>query len=217
MVESRKVKSIISIALGFWFGQSIALVPRSNAQSAITLNTLQSATYNIPNYGKVTLNNGNFQGNTGKITAVTLSQDALIGNFTGDNYEDGVAVLRVTFDPSTGLRSKYYLALVADSNGTPSNVDTVFLGEGVNIDRVATQNGTVTVTMGVYYPGDPPCCPQGISTRQYTVNPAESRLVLTSVQDRLENTVTERNFPVPRILNDNLPYQPPADEIQVNF
>lgn len=197
---------------------SIAIMPRSIAQSApVTLDNLQNATYSLPNYGKVTLTNGNFQSDSGRITAVTASEDALLGNFDNEASIDGVVVLKVDFDPATGLRSKYYLALVTNNNGTPNNVNTVFLGEGIRVDRLTTKDGTVTVTMAKYYPGDPPCCPGGITTARYTIDPVQAKLVLANIEDRYLNEVNVRQFPVPAVLDDNLPYQPPADEIQVNF
>jgi hypothetical protein len=213
------LKSLPILCGGFLFLHSMAIVPRSIAQGIpITLDNLQNTTYNIPNYGQVTVSNGQFQGSAGKMTSVTVSDDALLGNFDRDPSPDGVAVLKVTFDPSTGLRSKYYLALVTNSNGTPSNVNTVFLGEGVNIDRVSTQNGTVTVTMPRYNPGDPSCCPSGIIIKQYAIDPGTPRLILTRTEEQQPNGVTVRDVPAPTLgLDSNLPYQPPVDEIQVSF
>jgi hypothetical protein len=209
---------LLTLGIGSLWLASGTLPRGSLAQGApITPDSLQNLTYNIPNYGRVTLNNGNFQGNAGRMSAVVLSKDALIGNFNTNSNPDGVVVLKVTFDPSTGMRPKYYLALVTNDNGTPNNVNTVFIGEGIAVDRVVTQDGTVTVTMGKFYPGDAPCCPMGITTARYTIDPTRSRLILTSIQDQYQDTVSERDFPVPPVLDDNLPFQPPADEIQVNF
>jgi hypothetical protein len=214
MIYSAFIKRIFFSIGGLMLTAPLTAIAQN---AAVTIDNIQNATYLIPNYGKVTLNNGNFQGNAGKMIGVVASDDALLGNFNKDNTTDGVAVLKVTFDPSTALRPKYYLALVTNNNGSIQNLNTVFLGEGVKPDRVTTENGTVTVTMGKYYPGDAPCCPMGTSTAVYTIDPVQSRLLLTSIQDRLDTEVTERGFPVPAILNDNLPYQPPADEIQVRF
>jgi hypothetical protein len=58
-----------------------------------------------------------------------------------------------------GSGTFYYLAAVVDQNGTPVNVDTVLLGDRVNIQSVAIKSGLITVNMVSSGPNDPMCCP----------------------------------------------------------
>jgi hypothetical protein len=216
MIKTVFSKQFILFGICFLFADSIAVTSRSAAQPVpIDLPSLQNTTYLVPNYGQVILTNGKFQSTGEKIIAVQLSQDALIGNFDKDQYADGIAVLKVT---SPNQRPKYYLALVVNHDGTPINTDTVFLGEGVIVDKVATQNGTITANMRKYFPGDPPCCPSGLVTQQYSINPIDARLVITNDNLTQPSGVDVQNVPAPPIgIGGNIPYQPPTGEIRVRF
>ncbi len=146
-----------------------AAPPAASTGGGVTQESMANATYNVegPASGTATLVNGEYRepaapGSASEIV-VTLSPLSILGDLNGDGITDGAAILTVDMG---GSGTFYYLAAVVDQNGVPVNVDTVLLGDRVQIQSVAIKDGVITVDMLTAGPNDPLCCP----TQEVTVS-----------------------------------------------
>jgi basic membrane protein A len=136
--------------------------PPAASTGGVTEESMANATYNVegPASGTATLVNGVYSepaapGSASEIV-VTLSPLSILGDLNGDGVTDGAAILMVDMG---GSGTFYHLAAVVDQNGTPVNVDTVLLGDRVNIQSVAIKSSLITINMVTSGPNDPMCCP----------------------------------------------------------
>jgi hypothetical protein len=203
----------------FLLGISLLLnnsLPLLAQSSPLTADSLRNIVYNIPNRGSVIVSDGIFQSNEGQILGVQVSREALMGDYNNDQRTDGIAVLRVITRDQQQL---HYLALVIDNNGTATNTDTVLLADRVVVDNLSAKDGLVTVNMRRFLPRDPSCCPSGVITQQFSINPSINQLTLLSTNESQPTTPNVQVVPSSplRINNSNLPFQPPAGAIQIRF
>ncbi len=89
---------------------------------------------------------------------------AALGDLNGDGISDAAVVL--SWDGG-GSGTFYYLAAVVDEGGTPVNVSTTYLGDGLGIRSVEISSGTITIDMLVRGLFDPMCCPSKRSRKEY--------------------------------------------------
>jgi hypothetical protein len=140
----------------------------------------------------------------------------LMGDYNNDQRTDGIVVLRVI---TRNQQQLHYLALVIDNNGTATNTDTVLLADRVIVDNLSAKDGMITVNMRRFLPRDPSCCPSGVITQQFAINPSINQLTLLSTNESQPTTPNVQVIPGSplRINNNNLPFQPPAGAIQIRF
>jgi hypothetical protein len=203
----------------FLLGISLLLnnsLPLLAQSSPLTADSLRNIVYNVPSRGSVIVSDGIFQSNEGPILGVQVSREALMGDYNNDQITDGIAVLRVITRDQQQL---HYLALVIDSNGTATNTDTVLLADRVIVDNLSAKDGLITVNMRRFLPRDPSCCPSGVITQQFSINPNINQLTLLSTNETQPTTPNVQVVPSSplRINNSNLPFQPPAGAIQIRF
>jgi len=140
------------------------------------LRSLQGQTYNIPDYGSVTLTNGSFE-NTEKRFSVKLVNRQGWVHF-GDLNEDGKTdVVFPLFVNSGGSGQFVYLTTVLDVSGTPKVLPSVLLGDRVKLNRIDILNQQVRVDMVTQGPQDPLCCPTLPVKWSYQLDAAEGAIV----------------------------------------
>lgn len=213
MIKLAVLPQSILLGISLLLNNSLPLL----AQSApLSVDNLRNTVYNIPNRGSVIVSDGIFQSNEGPILGVQVSREALMGDYNNDQRTDGIAVLRVITREQQQL---HYLALVIDNNGTATNTDTVLLAERVIVDNLSAKDGMITVNMRRFLPRDPSCCPSGVITQQFSINPSINQLTLLSTNESQPTTPNVQVIPTSplRINNSNLPFQPPAGAIQIRF
>jgi hypothetical protein len=213
MIKLAILPQSLLLGISLLLNNSLPLLAQS---SPLTAENLRNTVYNIPSRGSVIVNEGTFQSNEGQILGVQVSREALMGDYNNDQRTDGIAVLRVITRDQQQLN---YLALVIDNNGTATNTDTVLLGDRVIVDNLSNKDGIVTVNMRRFLPRDPSCCPSGIVTQQFSINPSINQLTLLSTNESQPTTPNVQVVPASplRINNNNLPFQPPAGAIQIRF
>lgn len=213
MIKLAVLPQSILLGISLLLNNSLPLL----AQSApLSVDNLRNTVYNIPNRGSVIVSDGIFQSNEGQILGVQVSREALMGDYNNDQRTDGIVVLRVITREQQQL---HYLALVIDNNGTATNTDTVLLADRVIVDNLSAKDGMITVNMRRFLPRDPSCCPSGVITQQFSINPSINQLTLLSTNESQPTTPNVQVVPASplRINNSNLPFQPPAGAIQIRF
>jgi hypothetical protein len=213
MIKLAILPQSLLLGISLLLNNSLPLLAQS---SPLTVDSLRNTVYNIPDRGSVIVSDGIFQSNEGSILGVQVSREALMGDYNNDQRTDGIAVLRVITRDQQQL---HYLALVIDNNGTATNTDTVLLADRVIVDNLGTKDGIVTVNMRRFLPRDPSCCPSGVITQQFSINPSINQLTLLSTNETQPTTPNVQVVPTSplRINNSNLPFQPPAGAIQIRF
>lgn len=213
MIKLAILPQSLLLGISLLLNNSLPLLAQS---SPLTADNLRNTVYNIPNRGSVIVSDGIFQSNEGQILGVQVSREALMGDYNNDQRTDGIAVLRVITREQQQL---HYLALVIDNNGTATNTDTVLLADRVIVDNLSAKDGLITVNMRRFLPRDPSCCPSGVITQQFSINPNINQLTLLSTNETQPTTPNVQVVPSSplRINNNNLPFQPPAGAIQIRF
>jgi YD repeat-containing protein len=149
------------------------------------LQTLQNATYSLPDYGEVELENGIYSYEEAqkryRISLVNRPGLVLFGDLNGDGKEDAVTLLSVN---SGGSGQFTYLTSVLDVNGQAKALKPVMLGDRIKLNAVNLASQVITVDMVTQGPQDPLCCPtqavkqvyhaQGNSLQLVSNIPAES-------------------------------------------
>lgn len=95
-------------------------------------------------------------------TVVKLTEHVAVGEVDGQP----VAAAIIVTDPG-GSGTFYDLALVIEQDGTPTNVANIRLGDRVEINSIAIDNGEIVVDMVMQGPNDPMCCPTQRVINQY--------------------------------------------------
>jgi hypothetical protein len=213
MIKLAILPQSILLGISLLLNNSLPLLAQS---TPLSVDNLRNTVYNIPNRGSVIVSDGIFQSNEGQILGVQVSREALMGDYNNDQRTDGIAVLRVI---TRNQQQLHYLALVIDNNGTATNTDTVLLADRVIVDNLSAKDGMITVNMRRFLPRDPSCCPSGVITQQFAINPSINQLTLLSTNESQPTTPNVQVIPGSplRINNNNLPFQPPAGAIQIRF
>ena len=111
---------------------------------------------------------------------VQLVEDIhLRADLDGDGAEEAVVLLA---ESSGGSGVMTYLALVSWRDGTPENLDTVLIGDRVQIRSLALEQGELILELTTAGPKDPACCPTRKTRTSYRVQ--NGRLVEASSKDQ---------------------------------
>lgn len=187
------------------------------AQTGIlTQQSLKNATYSIPEQGQVTLNNGSYTRQSGDPLSVTLGDKMAIGDINGDGVQDAAVVLQV----NTGGSGVFvYLAVVVAQNNIPNNINTIALGDRVQVKSLSIlKSNKIRVKMLVQGPNDAACCPSQEEIQGYSLNLKTNQLTLASLTDEeTSNEQVEDVSSPPEGMGDNVPDQPPDNEIEIKF
>lgn len=145
--------------------------------------SLKNMTYQsgVTESGDVTLVDGEYRapaapGSASEIV-VTLTGPVAYGQLA-----DGREAAAVILASSGGGSGTFIdLALVADQDGQPVNVATTMLGDRVQVNSVAFQDGQIVVDMITQGPDDPMCCPTQQVLQTYALEGDSLTLVSTEV------------------------------------
>jgi len=132
----------------------------------LTVDMLMNATYMLPFYGRtVTLTNGTYQEGAGaEIYSVGLVEPLALGDLNGDGLEDAAVILY-----ENGGGSGVFVSLVAmlNQDGAPVQAGVAQLGDRIQVNPLAIQDGHILLDMLVQGPNDPLCCPTEPVTQAY--------------------------------------------------
>lgn len=103
----------------------------------------------------------------------------LTGDIDGDGKDDAWVLLN---ENSGGTGQILYLAAVADIAGEPRNLDTVVIGDRVDVMGLAAADGNARLDYVAPGPGEPACCPTRMITAVYGMRNGE--LTELSREDR---------------------------------
>jgi hypothetical protein len=105
---------------------------------------------------------------------VTFIQPYAVGDLNGDGVDDAAVLL---VESSGGSGSFVYMAAVLNQDGKPENVDTVLLGDRVQVQSLTIADDQINVTMLAHGPDDPLCCPTQEVEQTYELQ--DNKLVQT--------------------------------------
>jgi hypothetical protein len=146
-----------------------------------------------------------------------MAERIAYGDLNGDGTKDAAVLLAVNTGGSGVFK---YLALVIPEKGKPVNLSTISLGDRVTIKTLSIRNGKIKVKMLTHSPTDPLCCPTQEIIQGYQLNPQTNQLMVTSLteQELKPNAIQPELVPAPPMsVGDNVPVQPPIDEIEFRF
>lgn len=119
---------------------------------------VQNLTYDLPQFGTVALNRGQYEQSAPDVLRVTLLKRPYTIAF--GNLEDGTAVAAVMLVVNSGGTGNFvHLAVSQDQGDGLSPVAATLLGDRVNIETVQWLNGQLQVDLISHGPDDPACCP----------------------------------------------------------
>ena len=183
-------------------------------RQTLTPKILANATYQIPDRGSVTLTNGQYQGDQ---FSVTLGKAIAIGDLNQDGTDDAAVILAVE---TGGSGTFMYLPAVTQSpsDKLPSNPDTYFLGDRVQIKSLTIKNGAIRVKMLKAKPTDPMCCPTDTIIQAYQLNSTAGTLSPITLTEKDKQQILIEDVPSPALGDgDNIPTAPGLGEIQIKF
>gem|GEM_PF-1254492 len=147
----RVALSLTSLSLAF--SLTLSALPANTALAIVpaqitplTDSALANALYPVPDVpgGEVRLVNGQYANTDDSVTVQLLGRPRATGDVDGDGNREWVVYL-VANTGGTGVYS--YISVVANDNGTAKPLDTVFLGDRVDVRAVAVVNGEVRVAL----------------------------------------------------------------------
>jgi heat shock protein HslJ len=147
-------------------GWKLSIPSVEDAQSALTVSTLQNAEYRSEwtASGTAQLADGEYSetitpGAASKIV-IKLHWHMAFG-YTGDGTpSDGAPFAAVILLTNSGGSGTFYdLVAVVDREGKPVEVASTLLGDRVQIESLAVEKGEIVVQMVQQGPDDPMCCP----------------------------------------------------------
>ena len=103
----------------------------------------------------------------------------LITAASGDLNNDGISDAAVVLaGDGGGSGAFYYLAAIVNQDGEPLNVDTVLIGNSVDIKSIKITSGTIALDLLIHGFGDPMCCPAKKSHYEYKLVQSDKKYKL---------------------------------------
>ena len=141
-------------------------IQKSQNAGALNLNALRNATYNVEYTadGTAPLTNGEYREpaapGSATETIVRLDNHLVYGDLTGDGQDEAVTIL--VSDPG-GSGTFYDLVVMADVDGTPTQIGSAFLGDRIIVKALEVEDGLIGVGLVTQGPNDPQSDPtQGV-------------------------------------------------------
>ena len=170
-------------------GGSVAIINDDPYDGAPSYEELSVATYRGIADEPITLEAGRWQGEAfveggaSRPSVGLVDHSLLAGDLDGDGANETAAVL---WENSGGSGNRLYLAVMARRNGDIENLDTVLIGDRVQIRTGKIEEGHVRLSIVRAGPGDAACCP----TEKAVVGWALSEGLLTQHQDEVLGTLS---------------------------
>ncbi len=137
------------------------------------LTELRNATYQgIEEQNPVTLKDGIWKGEpfvegTASRPSVYLAHDFhVLGDLDGDGLEEAAVVLAAN---SAGTGENIYLAIIGIRDGQLRNLDTVLLGDRVQIRKAGIREGRLFMDVLQAGPEDAMCCPGELAVKAWSL------------------------------------------------
>lgn len=139
------------------------------------LMALQNAEYTFPEVGTVQLTNGEYDSETDETSVTFVNEPGLIATGT---LSDGTPITATILGLDQGGSGIFvYLAAMAATEDTYTNLDTVLLGDRVQVRSVRVDGGLIKVNLITQGPDDPMCCPTLEVERTYALENGTLQLV----------------------------------------
>ena len=154
------------------------------ASSTIAPEELLSASFTGIYAAPVHLENGAFVGDTFTAESVSRPKVKLVPelqihqDLNNDNLPEALVLLTAS---SGGSGNYTYLALMGRRAGQLKNLDTVLLGDRVQIRNLTASGRNITAELVAHGPEDPACCPKTVVRHEWRL--IEDRLVSQSIVD----------------------------------
>ena len=138
--------------------------------TAIAPEELQSASFAGIYETPIRLDGGRFIGDTFTTDGVSRPQVQLVpelqlhGDLNDDNLAEALVLLVVS---SGGSGTRIYLALMGYRGGQLTNLDTLLLGDRVQIRELTANGRSITAELIEHGPGDAACCPQAVVRHEW--------------------------------------------------
>jgi heat shock protein HslJ len=145
-------------------------VHRARADLALTWDELANATYHGIYETPVTLRNGLYEKERGRLQLIRDFR--LDGHLHGDGLDEAVVLLT---ESSGGRGGKLYLAVVAHAEGGAETRGAALVGEGVQVAEGRIADGRIELDVVQTGPEEPTCCPSERSTRRWFVGSSALR------------------------------------------
>ena len=129
---------------------------------------LQTLEYSLPNYGTIPLAAGTYENVEQRFKVSLVNQSGLIGfgDLNGDGTEDAAVLLAVN---SGGSGQFVYLVPVFSIEGEPQPLESVFLGDRINLTSLAIRDQQITLNLVTQAPNDPQSNPTLKVSRIYSL------------------------------------------------
>lgn len=133
--------------------------PIVKESGGLTETVLNNTTYHIGELGTVRLTNGVFINQYGEgatqMHRVTLEKIAF-GDLNGDGLDDAAVILAWQ---NGGSGTFKYLVAIQNSSGLPQQIDSILLGDRVQVSAMSIAAGSAALEELTHAPLDPMCCP----------------------------------------------------------
>lgn len=149
-----------TISTGWPIG--ISKIQTSRTAGNLTLPALSNATYNVEYTanGTAPLTNGEYSEPSapGSVTetVIRLGDQIAYGDLTGDGQDEAVTFL---ISNPGGSGTFYDLVVVADVDGTPTQIGSAFLGDRIIVKSIAVEKGLIGLVLVTQGPNDPQSAP----------------------------------------------------------
>ena len=149
--------------------QQPIIQPIANESGLLTKSALNNTTYHIGELGTIRLNNGEFKNQYGEgatqMHRVTLEKIAF-GDLNGNGLDDAAVILAWQ---NGGSGTFKYLVAVQNSSGLPQQIDSILLGDRVQVSALSITSGAVQLEEVTHTPLDPMCCPSQQAKQSYVL------------------------------------------------
>ena len=137
--------------------------------TGLTKNILNNTNYHIGELGTIRLDNGKFTHRYGEgatqIHQVTMEKIAF-GDLNSDGLDDAAVVLAWQ-NGGSGIFK--YLVAIQNSSGLPQQIDSIPLGDRVQVSAMSISDGEVALEELTFDSRDPMCCPSRRMKQTYAL------------------------------------------------
>jgi len=168
---------------------------------SITLEILKNLEYPVQNGMQLALLvDGKYESGSGSdYFSVNMLNMAAFGDLDADGNEDA-AVILVENNGGTGqfeyLVPVFYIAGTQAAGGASAN-NGFFLGDGVTVNSMRTENGVITLNMLVHSPNDGLCCPGQPMTQSYRFYWGIGLVMVHATSETADDAVREITIDTP--------------------
>ena len=188
-------------------GQGADIAGQKVAKQSLTTDDLANTSYRIDRLGEFRLDKGEFNRQFGEGMTqkhkVNLEKVAF-GDLDHDGLEDAAVILA---SQSGGSGTFKYLMAMRNTGNVPQQLDSILLGDRVQISALSIADGQVRLEKLQAGPGDPACCPSQRVQEAYRLRDgrwsesadriADSNATITGIVwkwERYEDTSESRHF-----------------------